>query len=88
MSIARAYDMAIRAYLESHKFDGETIRRMGIAFEIALASLGSTLHRDDPIRGDVARNIIALAQSGEHDPDRLCEGALRAVRRPGPFNIE
>jgi hypothetical protein len=31
--------MPIRAYLDGHKFDGETIRLMGIAFEMALASL-------------------------------------------------
>ena len=36
--------MPIRPYLEGHKFDGETIRQMGIAFELALASL-----RDPPI---------------------------------------
>jgi hypothetical protein len=29
--------MPIRAYLDGHKFDGETIRQMGIAFETALA---------------------------------------------------
>jgi hypothetical protein len=35
--------MPIRAYLDSsHKFDGETIRQMGIAFEMALASLRAT----------------------------------------------
>jgi hypothetical protein len=76
--------MAIRAYLHGQKFDGETIRLMGIAFEIALASLGATLDRDDPVRAELARNIIALAQAGEHDPERLCDGALTAVRPPGP----
>jgi hypothetical protein len=34
--------MPIRAYLDGHKFDGETTRQMGIAFEMALASLGAT----------------------------------------------
>jgi hypothetical protein len=27
----------------------------------------------------VAQRIIALAKNGEHDPERLCEGALQAV---------
>jgi hypothetical protein len=72
--------MPIRAHLHGQKFDGETIRLMSIAFEIALASLGATLDRDDPVRAELARNIIALAQGGEHDPERLCDGALRAVR--------
>jgi hypothetical protein len=31
--------MPIRPYLDGQKFDGETIRQMGIAFEMALASL-------------------------------------------------
>jgi hypothetical protein len=51
--------MAIRVYLEGQTFDGETIRLMGIAFEIALASLGKTRSHDDPIRAAVARSIIA-----------------------------
>jgi hypothetical protein len=41
--------MPIGAYLDGHKFDGETIRRMGIAFELALASLGATRCHDDPV---------------------------------------
>jgi hypothetical protein len=52
---------------------------MGIAFEMALASLGSTPGCDDPIRTTLAQGIIVLAQVGERDPERLCEGALQAV---------
>ena len=74
--------MPIRAHLDGHKFDGETTRRMGIAFEMALASLGATPACDDPIRAALAQRIIALAQAGERDPERLCEGALRAFLRP------
>jgi hypothetical protein len=80
--------MAIRVYLEGQTFDGETIRLMGIAFEIALASLGKTPSHDDPIRAAVARSIIVLAQAGERDPERLCEGGLRGVRPPDPSEIE
>ena len=71
--------MPIRTYLDGHNFDGETIRQMGIAFEMALASLGSTPGCDDPIRTALAQSIIVLAQVGERDPERLCEGALQAV---------
>ena len=60
-----------------HKFDGETIRLMGIAFEMALGSMRATPRHDDPIRAALALKIIALAQTGERDPERLCEGALR-----------
>ena len=45
---------------------------MGIAFEMALASLGSTPGCDDPIRTTLAQGIIVLAQVGERDPERLC----------------
>jgi hypothetical protein len=77
--------MPIRPYLDGHKFDGETSRQMGIAFEMALASLRATPDWNDPIRAAFAQRIIALAKAGEHDPERLCEEALRAVRPAVPF---
>jgi hypothetical protein len=80
MGLARAHNMPIRVYLEGQRFDAETIRLMGIAFEIALASLDVPPNPDNPIRAALAHNIIALAKAGEHDPERLCDGALRAVR--------
>ena len=61
---------------------------MGIAFEMALASLGSTPGCDDPIRTALAQRIIVLAQGGERDPSvsvRVpCRQSvlLAAVRRP------
>jgi hypothetical protein len=73
------FSMPIRAYLDGHKFDGETIRQMGIAFEMALVSLRVTPGRDDPIRSTLAQSIIELAQHGERDPDCLCERALQAI---------
>ena len=76
--------MPIRPYLEGHKFDGETIRQMGIAFELALASLRDPSGFDDPIRAALAQRIIALAKEGERDAERLCEGALSAVSPAGP----
>jgi hypothetical protein len=76
--------MPIRAYLDGHKFDGETIRLMGIAFELALASFRST-PCDDPLRAAIAHNIIALAKTGERDPERLCEAALKAVSPLNPL---
>jgi hypothetical protein len=81
--------MPIRPYLDGQKFDGETIRQMGIAFEMALASLRPTPDWNDPIREALAQRIIALAKAGERDAELLCDGALLAVspavssRRPG-----
>jgi hypothetical protein len=71
----------IRAYLDGHNFDGETIRQMGIAFEMALAS---TPGGHDPIRTALAQRIIVLAQAGERDPERLCEVRLAGSRSPEP----
>jgi hypothetical protein len=52
---------------------------LGIAFEMALASLGATRDYEDPIRATLAQRIIALAEAGERDPERLCESALRTI---------
>ena len=42
--------MPIRAFLDGQGFDDETTRLMGIAFELALASLRSSPSLDDPLR--------------------------------------
>jgi hypothetical protein len=64
--------------LDDHRFDEETLRLMGIAFEMALASLRSTLHHTDPIfsapmatpqlpvRG--RPHLRLIVDHGEHDP--------------------
>jgi hypothetical protein len=57
---------------------------MGIAFEMAVGSLGATPDHSDPIRNVLAQRILALAQGGERDAERLCEGALRAVSPADP----
>jgi hypothetical protein len=77
--------ISIRAYLDGQTFDGETIRLMGIAFEMALASFGGTPGCDDPVRAALAHNIIALAKGGDRNPERLCEGALKALNPPDPL---
>jgi hypothetical protein len=66
--------MPIRAFLEGRKFDSETIRLMGIGFELTLAALW--LADKDFANEVVAREIIALAQAGERDPERMCENVL------------
>jgi hypothetical protein len=81
--------MPIRPYLDGHRFDGDTVRLMGIAFEMALASLRYTPAFDDPIRKAHARKIIELAETGERDPERLCDWASKdlrpAVSAPSPL---
>ena len=35
-----------------------------------------------PTRDAVAHKIIELAKAGERDPERLCDGALKATQAP------
>ena len=72
--------MPIRAYLKGHRFDAETTRLMGIAFEMALVALQHTEGIVNPTRDAVAKKIIELAKAGERDPNRLCDAALQVLR--------
>jgi hypothetical protein len=67
--------MPIRPYLNGEGFDPEAVRLMGLAFEMALASL--RFECIDPLRETLARKVIELAKAGERDPERLCDGALK-----------
>ena len=71
--------MPIRHYLQGHRFDPETARLLGLAFEIALVSLQHANGAVAPTRDAVAQKIIELAEAGERDPDRLCDRALKAT---------
>jgi hypothetical protein len=71
--------MPIRPYLDAYRFDAETTRLMGIAFETAYEALRRR-GVDDPPREALAVAIINLAKAGERDPDRLCDAAVEAGR--------
>jgi hypothetical protein len=62
-------------FLNGERFDAETKRVMGVAFELARAALrvSDSAHAVLP---HVANKIIELAKAGEHNPDLLCERAL------------
>jgi hypothetical protein len=66
--------MPIRPHLKGQKFDPETIRVMGLAFEMALVAL-RLADRGDPANAVVAHKVIDLAKAGERDPERLCEAS-------------
>jgi hypothetical protein len=73
--------MPIRPHLDGQRFDPETIRVMGLAYEMALIAL----RLGD--RGDLANEVLAhkimdLAKAGERDPERLCDGVLQEFRAP------
>ena len=78
--------MPIRHYLQGHRFDAETVRLMGIAYEMALVALLQR-RREDQLREATAHKIIELAKAGERDPERLCEGALKGIQSRAPALI-
>ena len=78
--------MPIRQYLQGHRFDAETARLLGIAFEMALVTLQQR-REIEPLRAAVAQKIIELAKTGERDPERLCERALKATEPMAPVLI-
>jgi hypothetical protein len=77
--------MPIRQYLQSHRFDAETVRLLGIAFEMALVL--QQRREIDPLRAAIAQKIIELAETGERDPERLCDEALKATAPMAPVLI-
>jgi hypothetical protein len=71
--------MPIRQYLDGERFDPETTRLLGIAFETAIQALHNWGVVAPP-REAIARAIIGSAKAGERDPERLCDLALEASR--------
>ena len=55
--------MPIRPFLDGHKFDPETIRIMGLAFEMAREAL-RLADRTDLADEAIAQKIIQLAKGG------------------------
>jgi len=80
--------MPIRPFLDGHKFDPETARLMGIAFETARAAVNRRANLSDEM---IARTIIELAKAGERNVEVLCEAALNvpagAVSAPNPLPL-
>ena len=79
--------MPIRHYLQGHRFDAETARLLGGAFEMALVALQHADGVIAPTRDAVAQKIIELAKAGERDPERLCDVALKATQPMAPVII-
>ena len=75
--------MPITPYLDGFKFDPETKRVMGVAFEMTLATLW-TAKRTDLSKEAIAKKIIALAKEGMRDANLLCEWALDDLRKQPP----
>jgi hypothetical protein len=73
----------ITPLLDGFKFDPETKRIMGIAFEMICAALKYT-NRPDIAHEALANRTIELAKNGVLDPDRLCERVLDDLRKLPP----
>ena len=69
--------MSIKPYLDDLDVNPETKRVLGVALEKARVSLGLA---DDFANGIIAKRISQIAETGERDPDLLCEGALKKLR--------
>jgi hypothetical protein len=71
--------MPIKPFLDGVRYNPETIRVMGVAFEMTCAALriADTADMEAAI---VAKRIIELAKNGEQNPDLLCEQALIDLR--------
>ena len=75
--------MPIRMYLDGQQFDAETIRVMGVAFEMTRVAL-RVENEADPIREIIANKIIELAKGGERDANELCERTLADLATEPP----
>ena len=68
-------------------FDPETVKVLCDAYDRACKSLHD---RGQPyiVSEVMAQRIIALAKAGERDPDRLCDGALKALPNKAVFETK
>jgi hypothetical protein len=77
-------------YLQGHRIDAETVRLLGLAFEMALVALQHADGLVSPTRDSITQSPIRsleLAKAGARDPGRLCDRALEAclLADPGPL---
>jgi hypothetical protein len=69
--------MSITPYLEGLEVDPETKRVLSAALEMTRLSLGLM---DNFANGIIAKRISEIAETGQRDPDLLCEGAVKKLR--------
>jgi hypothetical protein len=62
----------------SNGFDPEAVTAMMVAFDKACDVLG-LVRTHDGATETLAKKIVEQAQTGERDPDKLCQMALRAI---------
>jgi hypothetical protein len=72
--------MPISQFLGDSKFDLETKRIMGLAFEMTRLALGLADRGDIANDELIAKRIFELAKAGELNPDVLCEAVVKELR--------
>jgi hypothetical protein len=65
----------INAIFKESAFEPEMTAAMGIAYDRLGADMGLS-RNDDPLNRRLAEAVIAVARTGESDPDKLCELAV------------
>ena len=73
--------MPITPYLNGMRFDPETKRLLGVAFEMVCITLRIG-NSDDDVKTAIAMKIVEHFKAGERNPDILCEQVLKAIRQP------
>jgi hypothetical protein len=71
--------MPITPFLDGERFDPETRRILGVSLELTCIALRAEDCADD-VEQAIADKLIALATTGERNPDALCERVLRDIR--------
>jgi hypothetical protein len=71
--------MAIYRIFKQRVFEPEAVIVMAKAYEDTLAALQLS-DRQDPITELVAKKIVEIAETGEHDPLQLRDRALEEIR--------
>jgi hypothetical protein len=69
--------MSIAPHLDGLEADPETKRVLSVALEMTRVSLGLA---DNFANGIISKRISEIAETGERDPDLLCEGAVKKLR--------
>jgi hypothetical protein len=69
----------ITPFLNGERFDPETRRILGVALEMTCIALRTGDCADD-VKQAIVDKLIAVAKTGERNPDALCEKVLRDIR--------
>ncbi len=70
--------MLVRPFVKGASFDPEHVKAMGGAFDGVIRELDD-MGQYSIAREVIAEQIIALAKTGERDPDKLCELTMDAL---------